>query len=220
MTCAEIIWLRDEPAVPLQALAHALPTEEQEELASFRHPRRQRSFVLSRTLLRKTLALHLRKPEQGIRFTRSRGRLLLAEKSTWQFNLSHAAGLLAIIVADAPCGVDIELPRSVAVEKITQRYFSAAENNYLLGCDPARQRNEFFRLWTLKEAAVKAIGEGLANNLARLAFDIAGEKPQLLDTAVKLKLWQTTGSDFFLAGAVASDKEVFWQVREIKPPLL
>ncbi|HEX6591913.1 MAG TPA: 4'-phosphopantetheinyl transferase superfamily protein, partial [Moraxellaceae bacterium] len=157
MTTAYIAWLQDDGSAVDSSLL--LPAE-QAELAGFRSPERQRSFLLSRLLLRKLLRPHL--PSSSLIFKRAEsGRLFLEEAQGWHFSLSHSAGGIAAIACTQPCGIDIEVPRKASFESVASRYFAEAEKKALQEA-PTDQRVElFFRLWTLKEASVKALGEGL-----------------------------------------------------------
>ena len=89
------------------------------------------------------------------------------------FNLSHCDGLVACAVsACADVGVDVEPvtrppPMEVAVE-----VFAESERAQLEALDGVAQAIAFFRLWTLKEAYIKATGEGLAASLRSFAFDL------------------------------------------------
>ena len=72
------------------------------------------------------------------------------------FNLSHSGMWAACAVSDRPVGVDVELPRcSMAV---AQRHFCPEELLQLPREDRSLALN---RLWTAKEAFVKAVGCGL-----------------------------------------------------------
>lgn len=222
---AHVIWLRDNPAITTAELLTGLNAAEQEACASFHHPARQRSFALSRRLLRHTLTSRLHLEEASIRLERAdNGRLQLASPEHWHISLSHAAGLVAVIVAAAPCGVDIEWTREINSERIASRYFSAPERAWLQE-HPATHLEDFFRLWTLKEASVKALGVGLAHHLDKLAFDIAGDTPQLMPLtpltpqpgadAERMALWQHVQPDHVLAAAVRTEKPVNWQVANL-----
>jgi 4'-phosphopantetheinyl transferase len=93
------------------------------------------------------------------------------------FNLSHAGSFVAIAFARGqPLGIDIEpLDRRVAVDGVAARFFGAAETAALerIGAD-ARQP-AFLRLWTHKEAVLKALGDGLGFGLDRIEFDLSGD---------------------------------------------
>jgi len=84
-----------------------------------------------------------------------------------RFNLSHSKGLVACVVATgAPIGIDVELISSAhSGLDIASRYFSADEIALLRSRPLHEQPQTFFRLWTLKEALVKATGEGLHRSL-------------------------------------------------------
>lgn len=213
---ARIAWLRDDPARDLSALAARLPAAEQAELAEFASTARRRGFILSRTLLRHLLSPCLQRPESGIRFCRAEsGRLQLADDNSWHISISHADGLVAVIVAEMACGVDIEQPRALKVERVAQRYFADAEKAYLAQSREAHRQQNFFRLWTLKEAAVKALHQGLAGNLSRLAFSLDEQTPRPLDAALGLQCWQKAENGFVLAAAVASPEPVRWDVQAV-----
>ena len=66
-------------------------------------------------------------------------------------------------------GVDVErLGRAPLA--VAERYFSATEAAQLRELPADAQPRRFLRLWTLKEAYLKAIGTGLAGGLARMSF--------------------------------------------------
>jgi len=209
---ADIVWLRDDPAVTLDDFVFSPDTMEH---ACIHSPERRRSFILSRALLRHVLAPRLGVAKNTIRFSRTdSGRLVLATDSPCHFSLSHSAGLVAVVIANAECGVDIEASRPVAIERIAKRYFSDAENAWLAQADCTTRARDFFRLWTLKEAAVKALHEGLANNLARLAFDVSAEPARLIDPSPGLQVYQKIEGDIFMAAAIKTGEEVAWNVSQ------
>ncbi|WGF87514.1 4'-phosphopantetheinyl transferase superfamily protein [Marinivivus vitaminiproducens] len=89
-----------------------------------------------------------------------------------RFNISHTHGAVACAMAMGhDIGVDIECAeRGGHPLEIAGAYFAPSEQALLRATSPASQRDLFFRLWTLKEAYVKARGEGLALPLDRFAF--------------------------------------------------
>lgn len=212
---ATVLWRRDDASQPLQDLINMLPRTEQAQLAGFRHAGRRRGFIISRVMLRGLLARRTGLPAGDIPFSRDGGgRLQIDLPGPWHCSLSHCEGLVAVIVANTGCGVDIELPREVAVMKLAERYFSAAEISWLRDSPEENRQQEFFRLWTLKEAAVKALGQGLANNLGRLAFSLAGPSPRLLADTPPLQLWQQKQGAFVIAAAVATQEPIRWDCFE------
>jgi 4'-phosphopantetheinyl transferase len=109
------------------------------------------------------------------RFVRSAtGRPSLAppfDSTGLHFNLAHARGLVVMAVGRVPTiGIDVEaLDKRVRLE-IANRYFSEREAAELFELPPAEQAARFLRLWTLKEAYVKATGTGIAGGLGRMTF--------------------------------------------------
>ena len=98
------------------------------------------------------------------------------------FNLSHAAGLAALVVtqeAGVLLGVDIEGARQVD-PGLHAYAFAPEERAALQALDPARRQAGFVLGWTRKEAVVKATGEGLRANLAGFAVTLDPDQPRLL----------------------------------------
>ncbi len=92
---------------------------------------------------------------------------------TIQFNISHSkeSALFAFCLG-ADIGVDLEKIRPLDNEEgIAARFFSDGEYGRLQQL-PLEKRNEaFFTCWTLKEAFIKAVGEGLSYRLDE--FDVS-----------------------------------------------
>ena len=86
------------------------------------------------------------------------------------FSLSHSGEYAALAVADVPVGVDIELIQPFDISS-AKSCFTENEYGWL-----AKQHNDeaFYRLWTAKEAVLKADGTGFAADPAR--FDVLEAK--------------------------------------------
>ena len=107
----------------------------------------------------------------------------LAGERAVEFNVSHSGGALLVAIARGQeLGVDIEtLRRRRPVLELAGRFFAAGEASALAGLDEPSQQIAFLRLWSCKEAVVKALGSGIGFGLARLQFtlDPAGEPTRL-----------------------------------------
>jgi 4'-phosphopantetheinyl transferase len=90
------------------------------------------------------------------------------------FNLSHARGLVACAVATgATIGIDVEtLSRKHVGLEIADRFFTPSEVAILRAAASGQQLEAFFRFWTLKEALIKATGEGLHRPLDSFSFSL------------------------------------------------
>ncbi|MBR2284530.1 MAG: 4'-phosphopantetheinyl transferase superfamily protein [Ruminococcus sp.] len=97
------------------------------------------------------------------------GKPYLPEHPELHFNLSHTVGAAACLVSQAECGVDIERVRTMR-ENVLRRAYSPAEQQLVLSAPEPERDMLFTRLWTLKEAYVKALGTGIAYPLATADF--------------------------------------------------
>jgi 4'-phosphopantetheinyl transferase len=90
------------------------------------------------------------------------------------FNLSHSGDVCLLAARRGwAVGIDIEQVRDMPdALAIARRFFTRAEAELLARLDGGARRDAFFALWTHKEAAVKALGENLAENLQRLELTL------------------------------------------------
>lgn len=100
------------------------------------------------------------------------GKPYLAEYPHIKFNLSHADGIAACIVSDRECGIDCEMVRKYR-PNVMKRAFSEREAELVESSGQSERDLLFFRLWTLKEAYVKALGTGISYpmNTAEFLFE-------------------------------------------------
>lgn len=86
------------------------------------------------------------------------------------FSISHAGGLCAVAVSDAPVGVDLQDLDAVARIKdpaaFVQRFFTDDEQEAFL---KSPTHESLCELWTKKEALVKLLGFKLGNSLSSLS---------------------------------------------------
>jgi 4'-phosphopantetheinyl transferase len=163
-----------------------LSAEERARAARIRPAEGRTTFVLAHALARGAIARAAGIAPGAIAFaTREHGKPDVADPPAARvlgFNLSHTAGLAACAIAHgAQVGVDVEArDRDVDPIAIAERFFAPAEIATLRALDPARQRERFLTLWTLKEALLKAIGSGISGGLALAAFDLACDPPRVL----------------------------------------
>jgi 4'-phosphopantetheinyl transferase len=164
------LWRADLGAwLPFIPQLHGLLAEdEQAKAARFRFDEHRHRSIVARGLLRLLLSRYTRLAAAAIDFAYSpQGKPSMAPSLTQslEFNLSHSAQMaLFAFSATGPIGVDIEYLRPVAhLSQLSQRFFSATEANLIQTCTEDAQISMFFRLWTAKEAYLKATGVGLTN---------------------------------------------------------
>ncbi|HEX6395836.1 MAG TPA: 4'-phosphopantetheinyl transferase superfamily protein [Steroidobacteraceae bacterium] len=163
-------------------LATLLDADEHARRNRMAHESGRRRQLLARALQREVLSRYepaIRPAEW--RFERgAHGRPGLAPAfaaTGLNFNVAHAAGLVVVAVGRvARLGVDVEaLDKRVPIP-VARRYFSPPEVAALDALAPEARARRFLRLWTLKEAYLKAVGEGLAGGLDRMTFTL-GDDP-------------------------------------------
>jgi len=80
------------------------------------------------------------------------------ESSPVDFNISHSGAYVVVAIGSGRIGIDIEQHRRVRLE-LFNRQFTAEEWIQIRSArDPQQQ---FFRFWSIKEAAIKADGRGV-----------------------------------------------------------
>ena len=92
------------------------------------------------------------------------------------FNLSHAEGVVGLAVIGEPghaVGFDLEALDRRATLDVADHYFCRREASWLASLPQTEQPTGFLRLWTLKEAFIKATGEGLSRDLASFWFTMS-----------------------------------------------
>ncbi len=100
------------------------------------------------------------------------GKPSLAEYPHIHYNVTHSDGITACISACKECGIDAERVRDYR-PNVIKRAFSESEKALIEKAPDEEKNLLFFRLWTLKEAYVKALGIGVSYplNTAEFSFD-------------------------------------------------
>ena len=88
------------------------------------------------------------------------------------FNITHTEGVVVMAVSrSGPVGVDVErVGRPMDYLGMSRRFFAEIEAESVRNSSEAERSELFYRIWTLKEAYVKAIGKGLAHALDSFWF--------------------------------------------------
>ncbi|HEV7491722.1 MAG TPA: 4'-phosphopantetheinyl transferase superfamily protein [Rhodanobacteraceae bacterium] len=130
--------------------------------------------MAAHSLLGKLLAQYANLPEAPEIARTDRGKPYAPALAGIDFNLSHARDHVLIAIArNQPLGVDLErVDRRIEIVDLARRYFARAEADALEALPETARPAAFLRLWTCKEAVLKAIGEGLSFGLDRVAFTL------------------------------------------------
>ncbi|MGA9377302.1 MAG: 4'-phosphopantetheinyl transferase superfamily protein [Phormidium sp.] len=171
----------DLPTDLLTDLAVNLSLDERLRAERFYFERDQKKFIACRGLLRIILSRYLDLEPHQLEFKYSlQGKPELNNNNNTQerlcFNVSHSQGLAVYAIAlNRSVGIDLEYLRHIPdVEQLAERFFSPNEFRIINALPKQQQQERFFRFWTIKEAYLKATGEGLAG-LQKIAVSFTPE---------------------------------------------
>ena len=171
------------PCADREARAFALlDAEEARRAQRFLVEPPRRRFALCRAALRVNLCQRLDCRNEQLSFdTLEHGKPVAevnGQRAPIGFNLSHSGGQGLIALADREqLGIDVEERKPGRnFEGIGRRVYGPAERRGLAQAGGSRQAAFFYRLWTLKEALIKALGTGF--KLSPATFEVP--EPMLL----------------------------------------
>ncbi len=175
------------PEESLDRFHATLSPDERGRAARFRQGPLRNRFVAGRGLLRAVLARYLAAEPAALAFDyNALGKPRLGppwDGGELDFNLSHAKGFALLAISGGrPVGVDLECPHPLHnLPGMVARCFSAEEQRQWQSLPAAERLAGFFRVWTCKEAWLKARGSGLAFPLDQVSVTLLpGEPPRLL----------------------------------------
>lgn len=175
----------DPSAPPAEHGIATLTDDERARAARFRFDRDRNRWLGAHVALRRILGAELGVAAERIRYLRGpAGKPAVAwpADTGLEFNLSDSGDLALLALSRiGPVGVDVEhLERIPDFSTIAESHFADDERRALLALPSPDQLEGFYRIWTRKEAYIKAIGIGLGFALDRFAVTLAREAPRLL----------------------------------------
>lgn len=193
------------PSVPVASMYRdALSDDEILRSERFVRISDQRRFLHCRAKVRMLLAHHLRCSAQEVSlrtdaFEKPRltsGDLAINWSNSGEWALLGVGSCRAI-------GVDVERIRVFSeMDGIASSHFADAEHHHYqkVAAVGASQPREFFRIWTLKEAYIKAVGRGLSIPLT--SFSVVDERGFLCAPAAEVRAWMDTSVDGYSVAAI------------------
>ncbi len=170
------------PAAWLTSMAEAAstlarPDPDAADLRDARtHPPEARAdFLVRRGLLRCLAARHLGLASQSVSigYDAVGAPRLQAPRSTVHVSAAHRDGWLAMAVAPQPIGIDLELVGASADPAWAM--LADAERRWLEALPSSTRSATFLRLWTAKEAYLKALGLGLDREPSTVVVTLTDE---------------------------------------------
>jgi 4'-phosphopantetheinyl transferase len=148
----------------LERFEALLNSEETMRAGRYKQQKDTYRFIVSRGAQRIILGRYLDTPPDELQFIlgdNKKPHLLNKQGEVLHYNLSHSGDWIVLGIATLPVGADVEfIDEAFPFQDILEDNFSRAEADYI-GKSPER----FFKLWTRKEAILKATGQGLGDHL-------------------------------------------------------
>jgi len=167
----------DQPDSAIRSLGRLLSLEETKRAERFHFEKHRNRFIVCHGLLRVLLSQYTGIEPACLQILNGqKGKPALSKMHNdkdIRFNLSYSKNVSLIAITRArEIGVDIEYnSRSSDCEQIIGNFFSEKEKQFFYTQTEKSKTDTFFKLWTKKEALVKALGVGLFIPLD--SFDIS-----------------------------------------------
>lgn len=159
------LWLVDAGRTALLSeSALILSSDEIDRANRFYRAEDRARFMLTRAALRRLLAEASGLAPQHLAFSLGPfGKPILIGRDDLHFNVSHSSALALIgLSSTRPIGVDIELMRENIDElALAEAFFCDDEHRFIEKLQGAAQLEAFYKIWTCKEAVLKAFGVGI-----------------------------------------------------------
>lgn len=152
----------------LAELEKILSMDEKQRAKRFYFERHKRRYIVSHGVLRILLSQYLQVDLHKLKFSYTpNGKPMLEfydNNNRLYFNLSHSNELAVYAFALCPLvGIDVEyIQYDSECIKLAKRFFFNNENHLIEAYSGHKQKEIFYRLWTFKEAYLKATGEGVS----------------------------------------------------------
>jgi 4'-phosphopantetheinyl transferase len=142
----------------------------------------QQRFLASRYVLKRVLADLADQPADQIQIERTPTGKPYLRHVAFTFNLSHSQNQFVLgLTGDGEIGVDIEIGLTLeTAREVASRVLCQEELDYWANLPEPEQAGAFGRYWTLKEAILKATGEGLSRDPREIHVDVGVDGPRFL----------------------------------------
>jgi len=168
----------DEHAAAVDRLAmDVLSAAERERTAGYRNIEAAGRYVITRTLVRRVLGERLGVAPRDVRIrVTDMGKPVVSDDI--HFNVSHSGDLIMMALSgDRAVGIDVERRREVGrAGALIARWLTLVEQREVAAWITAglTESDAFLRVWSVKEARLKAVGVGISGaNTADLTDVVA-----------------------------------------------
>ncbi len=174
--------LLDQPDDIINYFWAILSKEEKDRISKYKFKSLRNRHTVSKGLLKSFISNYLNIEPEEINFVQNEyGKPMLQPELNeidLQFNVSHSKhlGMFAFTKAHE-LGIDVEsIQETPNLNEIIAMCFSDFEKEWFYKSEPGLQKELFYKVWTGKEAFIKAIGTGLSFPLKEIEFKINSKK--------------------------------------------
>jgi 4'-phosphopantetheinyl transferase len=204
----------------LRDLTSAFNERERQRAASFAVDEWRERWSAARGTLREVLGRALAIPPDAVRFryaTHGKPQLDLdcaPLARELRFNISHSGDLALIALGGVEVGADVERIKPRRTDDIARRFFAVGEQQRLFAFAPPRREVEFFRLWTCKEAFLKATGEGFSRSTRSYEIELDASEARvrwatgIADARSRFSVFPLEPGDGYAAAIVAEGQRL------------
>ncbi len=187
---ADVWWARRQDASPRHA--GLLDETERQRWAAYRREADRERFLVGCALAKTAIATYTGQHPADVRFDRTCPRCggphgKPAAGGGPEHSVAHSGDLIAVAVAAAPVGVDVEqldgrphLPGAGNPEALARLVLAEDERAVLAAVHPSDRARAFLVAWTRKEAVTKAKGDGLRVPFGDVVVAAAAGAPRLV----------------------------------------
>jgi 4'-phosphopantetheinyl transferase len=175
-------------------------------------------FIISRGALRIILGKYLNQQAAAIEFEIGPNKKPFIKNTNGVpvcYNVSHSGDWIVIAVAAAEIGVDTELiNHTFEFKDIIAEYFNPGEINYI---NSEQSCERLFKLWTRKEALIKATAKGLDDGL-KFIPGLDGDHTVQADMIGAANDWTVSSFELYknyvasVAGSGQANELMFWDI--------
>jgi 4'-phosphopantetheinyl transferase len=204
-----------------EAAASILSPGEVKRSERFINPQHGKNFLRAHVILRQILSRTTAvEPGQLVIETGKTGKpALVGPGSGFYFNLAHSGDLVLVAVSEGEeVGIDVEqIHEKADLDLIARQFFAPHEADWLDSLLPGPRLVSFYRLWTMKEAVLKAKGIGLEGGLARVKVGLternspSGQGGEVVYHGERFQSWVFEPQPAYIAAlAILLEKEGRW----------
>lgn len=127
------------------------------------------TYIISHALVRLTLAFKLNAVASKMAYLKTINDKPYLAGFPVHFNLTHTKNAFAFVMStDSYVGIDLEeINKNIHIPSIVKTFFSKNERDFIFSSEEGLEER-FIKLWTRKEAFLKALGTGIGVDLPKI----------------------------------------------------